>query len=103
MRTVNARKAWFFIRTNKDSYPPAVQALIKICGEIIDYSPTALWQKTCVLFENIIICMAKAIEKNDVTYEFLLLFREVIQNLDKFQADWCKRFHENVRGNQIAK
>ena len=102
MRMIKGRRALFDIRSRRESYSPSVQALIKICLEIIDYAPIALRHKPYVLFETIICCMASAIQKNDVTYESLRLFCSIIQDLEKFQTEWCKRFHENTRGKQIA-
>ena len=102
MRIIKARRAWFFIRTTKESYSPAVQALIEICREIIDWGSVALRQKSYRVFENIIFCVSGAIENNDVTYNSLCLLCTVIQDLDKFQIDWATRFSENVRGSKIA-
>ena len=102
MRTIKARRAWFVIRTTKETYSPSVQALIKICCEIIDRGPVALRHKSYGVFENIIFCVSAAIGNNDVTYNSLCLLCTVIQNLDKFQIDWAMRFSENVRGSKIA-
>ena len=102
MRTIKARRAWLVIRTTKESYSPSVQALIKICCEIIDRGPVALRHKSYGVFENIIFCVSAAIGNNDVTYNSLCLLCTVIQNLDKFQIDWATRFSENVRGSKIA-
>ena len=74
MRTIKARRAWFFIRTTKESYSPSVQALIKICCEIIDASPVEYHQKPNIALEDMNSCMSMAIGANDVTYEVLLFF-----------------------------
>ena len=102
MRTIKARRAWFVIRTTKESYAPSVQALVKICCEIIDCGPVALRHKSYGVFENIIFCVSAAIENNYVTYNSLCLLCTVIQDLDKFQIDWATRFSENMRGSKIA-
>ena len=103
MRMIKGRRTLFDIRSRRESYSPSVQALIKICLEIINHELIALRHKPYVLFETIIFCMDSAIQKNDVTYESLRLFYSIIQDLAKFKTEWCKRFHEIIRGKQIAR
>ena len=86
MRTIKARRACFFIRTTKESYSPSVQALIKICCEIIDASPVEYHQRPNIALENMITCMSMAIGANDITYDVLRLFHKIIHELEEKQA-----------------
>ena len=103
MRTIKARRAWFYIRTTKDSYAPAVQALIKICCEIIDDSQVEYHQRPNIPLENMIDCMSMAIGAKDITYEVLRNFHKIIHDLEKKQVEYNKRSYEKARGNQITK
>ena len=103
MRTIKARRACFFIRTTKESYSPSVQALIKICCEIIDASPVEYHQRPNIALENMITCMSMAIGANDITYEVLQNFHKIIHDLEKKQVEYNKRSYEKARGNQITK
>jgi len=86
MRTIKARRTCFFIRTTKESYSPSVQALIKICCEIIDASPVEYHQRPNIALENMITCMSMAIGANDTTYDVLRLFHKIIHDLEEKQA-----------------
>ena len=103
MRTIKARRAWFYIRTTKDSYAPAVQALIKICCKIINDSPVEYHQRPNIPLENMIDCMSMAIGAKDITYEVLRNFHKRIHDLEKKQVEYNKRSYEKARGNQITK
>ena len=103
MRTIKARRAWFFIRTTKESYSPSVQALIKICCEIIDDSQVEYHQRPNIPLENMIDCMSMAIGAKDITYEVLRNFHKIIHDLEKKQVEYNKRSYEKARGKQITK
>lgn len=86
MRIITARKAWFVIRSEKEFYSPSVQALIKICCEIIDSSPVEYHQTPNISLENMVSCMAMAIGTNDITYDVLRLFHKIVHDLEEKQA-----------------
>ena len=102
MRTIKARRAWLVIRTTKESYSPSVQALIKICCEIIDASPVEYHQRPNIALENMITCMSMAIGANDITYDVLRLFYKIIHDLEKRQADYIAHLNNKNKARNIS-
>ena len=102
MRTIKARRALLVIRTTKYLYAPAVQALIKICCEIIDASQVEYHQKPNIALEDMNSCMSMAIGANDVTYEVLRLFHKIIHDLEKQQADYIAHLNNKNKARNIS-
>lgn len=102
MRSINAHYALFTIRNSQATYAPSVQALIKVCCEIIDDSPIIFHQNPNIYLENMAICLSTAIASQDITYVVLKQFQHIIYELEKYQIDYENHCSNLSRGEKIS-
>lgn len=102
MRSINAHFALFTIRNSQATYTQSVQALIKVCCEIIDNSPIIFHQNPNIYLENMAICLSTAIACQDITYEVLKQFQHIIYELEKYQIDYENHCSNLSRGEKIS-
>lgn len=99
-RTVRAQRALHHLINLPNQYSPAVQGLIAFFGELVKNSPVAFRDDPPLRLEKVLNCIEMAISINDISYDILRLFHQIIHELEVYQFVFLKVLEKGHKGSK---